>query len=115
MSETARFPSETVLVVDDEESVRRTFREWLVSSDLGVNVVSAADAESALVQVGSAVGFAGRQAQHGHGRLVAIEDDSNIGNALVGDRLKSRMEPHALLNDRSIGQCSQRIHAGQNV
>src|SRR5436190_8278334 len=48
MSETARFPSETVLVVDDEESVRRTFREWLVSSDLGVNVVSAADAESAL-------------------------------------------------------------------
>src|SRR5262245_39855041 len=48
MSETARFPAETVLVVDDEESVRRTFREWLASSDLAVNVVSAADAESAL-------------------------------------------------------------------
>jgi two-component system nitrogen regulation response regulator NtrX len=48
MSETARFPSETVLVVDDEDSVRRTFREWLVSSDLDVNVVAAADAESAL-------------------------------------------------------------------
>src|SRR6266446_7076193 len=48
MSEAARFPAETVLVVDDEESVRRTFREWLVSSDLDVNVVSAADAESAL-------------------------------------------------------------------
>jgi ActR/RegA family two-component response regulator len=48
MSETARFPAETVLVVDDEESVRRTFREWLVSSDLDVSVVSAADAESAL-------------------------------------------------------------------
>ena len=27
---------ETVLIVDDEEPVRRTFREWLEEADLGV-------------------------------------------------------------------------------
>src|SRR5687767_9882308 len=40
--------SEIVLIVDDEESVRRTFRDWLAASDLGVQVFVAADAESAL-------------------------------------------------------------------
>jgi DNA-binding response OmpR family regulator len=40
---------ETVLVVDDEESVRKTFREWLQSGSLGCNILTAADAESALV------------------------------------------------------------------
>jgi two-component system nitrogen regulation response regulator NtrX len=38
--------TDTVLIVDDEESVRRTFQEWL--SGLGVHVFAAADAESAL-------------------------------------------------------------------
>jgi ActR/RegA family two-component response regulator len=40
--------SDTVLIVDDEESVRRTFQEWLVASGLGAKVFVAADAESAL-------------------------------------------------------------------
>jgi ActR/RegA family two-component response regulator len=40
---------ETVLIVDDEEPVRRTFREWLEHSDLDVAVQTAADAEAALV------------------------------------------------------------------
>ena len=40
--------SDTVLIVDDEESVRRTFLEWLVSSGLNAKVFVAADAESAL-------------------------------------------------------------------
>lgn len=40
--------SDTVLIVDDEESIRRTFHEWLASSGLGVKVLVAADAESAL-------------------------------------------------------------------
>src|SRR5580692_5940908 len=40
--------SDTVLIVDDEESVRRTFQEWLAGSGLGVRVFAAADAESAL-------------------------------------------------------------------
>src|SRR5262245_53891368 len=39
---------DTILVVDDEESVRRTFQEWLASSGLGATVFAAADAESAL-------------------------------------------------------------------
>jgi ActR/RegA family two-component response regulator len=43
-------PQETVLIVDDEEPVRTTFREWLESARLGVRVLSAADAEAALVQ-----------------------------------------------------------------
>lgn len=41
--------TDTVLIVDDEESVRRTFREWLSSAGLNVNVVAVGDAESALV------------------------------------------------------------------
>lgn len=40
--------TDTVLIVDDEESVRRTFREWLSSAGLNVNVVAVGDAESAL-------------------------------------------------------------------
>jgi two-component system nitrogen regulation response regulator NtrX len=40
--------TDTVLIVDDEESVRRTFQEWIASSGLGARVFAAADAESAL-------------------------------------------------------------------
>lgn len=40
--------AETVLVVDDEEPVRRTFREWLEGAKLGIRVLAAPDAESAL-------------------------------------------------------------------
>ncbi len=40
--------TDTVLIVDDEDSVRRTFQEWLTSSGLGLTVFAAADAESAL-------------------------------------------------------------------
>src|SRR5690348_9510932 len=40
---------ETVLIVDDEEPVRRTFQEWLEGSDLDVAILAAADAEAALV------------------------------------------------------------------
>ncbi|HVS39773.1 MAG TPA: response regulator [Gemmataceae bacterium] len=42
--------AETILIVDDEDSVRRTFREWLESADLGCRILAAADAESALLQ-----------------------------------------------------------------
>ena len=42
--------AETVLIVDDEEPVRKTFREWLEGADVGCRVLTAADAESALVQ-----------------------------------------------------------------
>ena len=41
---------ETILIVDDEESVRKTFREWLDGASLGCRILAAADAESALVQ-----------------------------------------------------------------
>lgn len=39
---------ETILVVDDEEPVRRTFREWLDGADLGCRVLAAGDAATAL-------------------------------------------------------------------
>ena len=42
--------SEIVLIVDDEEPVRRTFQEWFIGSDLNCRVLTASDAESALVQ-----------------------------------------------------------------
>jgi two-component system nitrogen regulation response regulator NtrX len=40
--------AENVLIVDDEEPVRKTFREWLEGAGLGCNVVTATDAEAAL-------------------------------------------------------------------
>ncbi len=42
--------ADTVLIVDDEEPVRRTFREWLEGAGLGCEVLTAADAEAALLQ-----------------------------------------------------------------
>ena len=41
--------AESILIVDDEESVRRTFHEWLTTSGLGCQVHAVADAEAALV------------------------------------------------------------------
>jgi two-component system, NtrC family, nitrogen regulation response regulator NtrX len=40
---------DTILIVDDEEPVRRTFREWLDEARLGAEILTAADAEAALV------------------------------------------------------------------
>jgi two-component system nitrogen regulation response regulator NtrX len=42
--------AETVLIVDDEEPVRKTFQEWLESAGLDCTILTAGDAESALVQ-----------------------------------------------------------------
>src|SRR5262245_55992684 len=39
---------ETILIVDDEEPVRRTFRDWLAEARLGCEILTAHDAESAL-------------------------------------------------------------------
>ena len=41
--------TETVLIVDDEEPVRQTFREWLERAGFGCTLLAAADAEAALV------------------------------------------------------------------
>ena len=41
---------ETVLIVDDEEPVRRTFREWLEGAGFDCRILTAEDAEAALVQ-----------------------------------------------------------------
>jgi ActR/RegA family two-component response regulator len=40
--------AETILIVDDEEPVRRTFREWLEGANLGCRILSAQDAGGAL-------------------------------------------------------------------
>ncbi|MGH9676753.1 MAG: response regulator, partial [Candidatus Acidiferrum sp.] len=40
---------ETVLIVDDEEPIRKTFQEWLAGADFGCRILSAADADAALV------------------------------------------------------------------
>lgn len=42
--------AEIVLIVDDEEAVRKTFQEWLEGANLDCRVLAAADAETALVQ-----------------------------------------------------------------
>jgi two-component system nitrogen regulation response regulator NtrX len=44
----AESENETILVVDDEEPVRRTFLDWLEKANLGCEVLSAGDAAAAL-------------------------------------------------------------------
>ncbi len=39
---------DTILIVDDESSVRQTVREWLTQANLGCEILAASDAESAL-------------------------------------------------------------------
>jgi ActR/RegA family two-component response regulator len=41
--------TDVVLVVEDEESVRRTVRDWLLTADLDVRVLTAADSAAALI------------------------------------------------------------------
>ena len=41
--------AETILVVDDEPAVRKTFQEWLEQSGFGCTILAAADAEQALL------------------------------------------------------------------
>jgi ActR/RegA family two-component response regulator len=43
-------PTDTILVVDDEDNVRRTFQEWLEGARLGCRILTASDAETALGQ-----------------------------------------------------------------
>src|SRR5581483_11958559 len=40
---------ETILIVDDEEPVRKTFREWLEGAGFHCRILTAADAEGALL------------------------------------------------------------------
>ena len=47
MSEAAD-ATDTILIVDDEESVRQTFREWLEQGARGCRILAVADAEAAL-------------------------------------------------------------------
>jgi ActR/RegA family two-component response regulator len=47
MSEAAE-ATDTILIVDDEESVRQTFHEWLEQGTRGCRILAAADAEAAL-------------------------------------------------------------------
>src|SRR5262245_41054830 len=42
--------TETVLIVDDEQPVRKTFHEWLEGAGFACRILTAADAEAALVQ-----------------------------------------------------------------
>jgi two-component system, NtrC family, nitrogen regulation response regulator NtrX len=48
MSTATEMP-ETILVVDDEPAVRKTFQEWLEQSGFGCKILAAADAEQALL------------------------------------------------------------------
>ena len=41
--------TDSILIVDDEDGVRRTMSEWLISSGLSVTATAVADAESALI------------------------------------------------------------------
>jgi ActR/RegA family two-component response regulator len=43
-------PADIILIVDDEQSVRQTFQEWLEGADLGCQILTATDAEGALVE-----------------------------------------------------------------
>jgi CheY-like chemotaxis protein len=74
MSAGGKIMPDTILIVDDEESVRRTFREWLTGANLDCTILVAADAESAL-----------RQAQSQLIDLAIL--DWNLGTGMDGLRL----------------------------
>src|SRR5215471_15552230 len=40
--------TDTVLIVDDEQAVRKTFQEWLEGANLNCRILSVEDAETAL-------------------------------------------------------------------
>ncbi len=48
MEESLVMITETILIVDDEDSVRRTFQDWLTQSGWNCQVIAVGDAESAL-------------------------------------------------------------------
>jgi ActR/RegA family two-component response regulator len=67
----------TLLLVDDEQSVRRTFEEWLATANLGCRVYSATDAESALAvanRVGIDLAILDWNLGAGHDGLRLLED-----------------------------------------
>src|SRR5215212_9188261 len=66
--------TDTVLIVDDEESVRRTFQEWLASAGSDLRVFAVPDAESALLVANE------------HGIDLAVLD-WNLGSGSDGLRL----------------------------
>lgn len=66
--------SETIMIVDDEDSVRRTFHDWLTEAQMGCTVLAAADAEAAL-----------RHAQREPIDLAIL--DWNLGTGMDGLRL----------------------------
>ena len=74
-----------------------------------------AGADTALVQVGPAIGCLRRQAQHRHCWLVAVYDHADVGDALVGDGRERRMQKNTLLHHRLVRPAAQRIHAGENI
>lgn len=73
---------ETILVVDDEDAVRRTFVEWLEGAGLGCRVIGARDAAEAL------------RMAHQHGVDLAILD-WNLG---AGDNGLQLLQDLALFN-----------------
>jgi two-component system, NtrC family, nitrogen regulation response regulator NtrX len=73
--------SETVLVVDDEDGVRKTFTEWLAGMS-GVKVLAAADAEAALL----------------------LANEQSIDLAILDWNLGSGMDGLRLLEDLAVFQ-----------
>jgi two-component system, NtrC family, nitrogen regulation response regulator NtrX len=70
---------ETILIVDDEDSVRRTFRDWLQEADLGCTILTAGDAESAL--------------NHAQSQVIDLAVlDWNLGTGMDGLRLLEYLE-----------------------
>ena len=54
--------------------------------------------DGSLVEISFAIGFTGRQAQHRHHRDSMENDDSDIGNPLVGDGGKNRIKINPFLD-----------------
>src|SRR5690606_8017166 len=74
-----------------------------------------ADADPAQVQVGLAVGGAGRQADHGYGRDAAVDHDPDIGHDLVGNVFEARVEVDPLLDHGAVRLAGEAVHAAEDI
>src|SRR5690606_24864642 len=69
----------------------------------------------ALVQVGSTVGIAGRQAHHGEYGHTPEDNDAQVGHTLVADVLEAGVELHPVLDDAAVVVATQAVHAAEDV
>ncbi len=67
------------------------------------------------MEVHLAARLARGQTHHGHHRHAPVDDDADIGHALIRDPFENRVEMHAILEQGGIGLSAQAVKAAQDI